>query len=112
MYTAQKEQMSAAIHGHTNDGGNALDSQINELHSEIDAIVPTFQDFNQHNSNRDEIFSNFSNNSVDTPENFKNNLLHHLAMTIVVKENKTRYQKEQFDRLILSNNHPSLKMRS
>jgi ubiquinone/menaquinone biosynthesis C-methylase UbiE len=39
-------------------------------------------------------------------------LLHHLAGSIVVKENRNRYQKEQFDRLVASVQYNALNSRN
>lgn len=42
-------------------------------------------------------------------ENFRVSLLKHLAGSIVIKEHRIRYQKEQFDRFIASSKMGSLK---
>jgi hypothetical protein len=42
-------------------------------------------------------------------DTFRSSLLQHLAGSIVVKEHRQRYQKEQFDRFITSTMTPSLK---
>ena len=42
-------------------------------------------------------------------DNFFVDLLQHLAGNIVVKEHRLRYQKEQFDRFVVSSRIPSLK---
>jgi hypothetical protein len=41
-------------------------------------------------------------------DNFRQDLLKHLAGNIVVKEHRIRYQKEQFDRFIASTRMPDL----
>ena len=50
--------------------------------------------------------SGVPNEAIDR---FRNDLLRHLAGNIVVKEHKIRYQKEQFDRLIASQQYQGLK---
>jgi hypothetical protein len=63
----------------------------------------TFEDYAKAQSERKAIFENFrADANADSLIEFKNKLLHHLSNTIVVKENRNRYQKEQFDRLLVS----------
>lgn len=67
----------------------------------------TFDGFAAAHGERTEIFSNFLKDNAsetDRLDNFKNGLLKHLSMNIVVKESRKRYQKEQFDRLLLASN--------
>lgn len=67
----------------------------------------TFAGFAQAHGERTELFSNFlADNATETDrlDNFKAGLLKHLSMNIVVKESRQRYQKEQFDRLLLASN--------
>ena len=42
-------------------------------------------------------------------DNFKAELLKHLAQSIFIKEHRIRYQKEQWDRFWMSSHDPSLK---
>lgn len=46
---------------------------------------------------------------VETKDKFREDLLKHLAGSIVIKEHKIRYQKEQFDRFVASMNFYELK---
>lgn len=46
---------------------------------------------------------------VEHADQYRVTLLKHLAGSIVVKEHRIRYQKEQFDRFIVSNKMPNLK---
>lgn len=46
----------------------------------------------------------------DRLENFRYELLQHLSMNIVVKESKQRYQKEQFDRMVVASTDYKLKI--
>ena len=47
--------------------------------------------------------------SGEALDKFRTDLLKHLAGSIVVKEHKIRYQKEQFDRFISSSNLPDFR---
>ena len=50
--------------------------------------------------------------NADQAEVFRANLLKHLAGSIVVKEHRIRYQKEQFDRFLASCQYATLKSNS
>lgn len=54
----------------------------------------------------------FDANAPDSMDEFRFGLLQHLAGSIVVKDHRIRYQKEQFDRLIYSNANFTLKRRN
>lgn len=45
-------------------------------------------------------------------DNFRQDLLKHLAGSIVVKDHRVRYQKEQFDRYLTSNHYGALRSQS
>ena len=67
----------------------------------------TFDGFANAHGERTELFTNFlaeNSSETDRLDNFKQGLLKHLSMNIVVKESRQRYQKEQFDRLLLASN--------
>ena len=51
----------------------------------------------------------YAADNVETGDAFRQNLLKHLAGSIVIKEHKLRYQKEQFDRFVTSLNFHTLK---
>lgn len=51
----------------------------------------------------------FASDSSDSMDEFRFGLLKHLAGSIVVKDHRIRYQKEQFDRFMTSQFMSSLK---
>ena len=53
-------------------------------------------------SERNQIFANFKADQNDSLDTFRRELCGHLSATLIVKESRTRYQKEQCDRLIAS----------
>ena len=58
------------------------------------------------------MFTNFVDEQAtvsDRLDNFKTGLLKHLSLSIVVKESRHRYQKEQFDRLMVAESAYTLK---
>ena len=57
----------------------------------------------------DYIHEDAAKSQVGLPDNFRLDLLKHLAGSIVVKEHRIRYQKEQFDRYIASTLNSELK---
>lgn len=72
----------------------------------------TFEHYAAANAERNDLFSNFmaeSTPQVDNIDDFKLGLLKHLSMSIFIKESRTRYQKEQFDRLMLAQSAHTLK---
>lgn len=91
------------------ESSKLLQGQLSEVVQGLDEAHSTFADYAKVNSERNEVFTNFSNDSADFSDKFKNGLLHHLSSQIVVKENRQRYQKEQFDRLLHASNLRALK---
>ena len=92
------------------DSSNLFGDQLDECTSTLGSARQTFEDYANAQSERKEVFNNFrADANVDSLDEFKNKLLHHLSSTIVVKENRNRYQKEQFDRLLVSAQARSLK---
>ena len=90
-----------------------LDSQLGDALNDINSSKKTFEDFNQASVQRNDVFQNYlSNTDSEYLDTFKNELLHHLALSIVVKESRQRYQKEQFDRLLISAQNRSLAKKS
>lgn len=73
-----------------------------ETEEALQTAHQTFSDFHHAQNERTTIFSNFSDVQADGANDFKNKLLLHLSGSIVVKENRNRYQKEQFDRLFVA----------
>lgn len=66
---------------------------LNETESTHSAnLIKDFQDFERAHNSRKEIYSDFKDNSAETGiQNFRTELLQHLAASIVVKENRNRY---------------------
>ena len=90
-----------------------LDSQLGEALNDINSSQKTFQDFKEASMQRSDVFQNYlSDSDAEYLDTFKNELLHHLALSIVVKESRQRYQKEQFDRLLISAQNRSLANKS
>jgi uncharacterized membrane protein len=105
-----KAYQAACSGENVDESADLLGQQIGEVQSSIEQAQRTFEDFHAANNQRNEIFSNFRADANDENlENFKNELLQHLSQTIVVKENRERYQKEQFDRLLISMQTSTLK---
>jgi hypothetical protein len=75
--------------------------------------VNTFAEYNQAATERAQTFENFvaagSNEVLDT---YKASLIEYLSNSIVVRESRDRYQKEQFDRMVLAQQYYLLKNRS
>lgn len=95
------------------DSAKLLGDQLSECTANLGGAKSTFEDYANAQGERKEVFSNFrADANVDTLDEFKNKLIHHLSSTIVVKENRNRYQKEQFDRLLVSAQARSLKNQS
>jgi len=78
-----------------------------------EALIKTFKDFERTYNDRKAIYSDFKDNSEETGiDSFRTELLQHLAGSIVVKENRNRYQKEQFDRFVSSLQYRALTSKS
>jgi hypothetical protein len=77
---------------------------LNEIKSTHGAsLVKDFQDYERAYNDRKAVYADFKNDSDETNiDNFRTELLQHLAGSIVVKESRNRYQKEQFDRFMAS----------
>lgn len=96
--------------GASSDSAKLLGDQLNECTSNLGSAQQTFEDYADAQGKRKEVFQNFrADVNVDVLDQFKNKLLHHLSSSIVVKENRNRYQKEQFDRLLVSAQARNLK---
>jgi hypothetical protein len=71
------------------ESAKLLGDQINECTSNLGSARQTFEDYAKAQSDRKEVFNNFrADANVDSLDEFKNKLLHHLSSTIVVKENR------------------------
>jgi len=105
-----KAYQAACRGSHVDESADLLGKQIGEVRGSIEQAQRTFENFHASNSQRNTIFSNFRKDANnENLEVFKNELLQHLSQTIVVKENRERYQKEQFDRLLISMQTSTLK---
>ena len=77
-------------------------------------MAKLMEDVSAHESNSEErknIYADYykTENTELELQNFKTDLLKHLAGSIVIKEHRTRYQKEQFDRFLASQRWMPLK---
>ena len=89
--------------------------QVKEQQAAVAQACATFENYSKMTGERTELFSNFladGDLKTDRLDKFKEALLRHLSMTIVVKESRQRYQKEQFDRLVFAQNAFNLKSQS
>lgn len=81
-----------------------LDGDLAMLHALLDEHTGKAAELN-------DIYGNFMDFSADNKpslfdnDNFRVELLRHLAGNIYVKDNRYRYQKEQFDRFVASQHH-------
>lgn len=76
-------------------------NSINDSEAQSSGLVQDFQAFERVHNERKQIYADFQDTSAETGvDRFRVELLHHLAGSIVVKESRKRYQKEQFDRLM------------
>lgn len=72
-------------------------------------LIENFSDYEKIFNERQRIYNNFTSDSTsESMTIFRTDLLQHLAGSIVVKEHRQRYQKEQFDRFISSLQHNAL----
>ena len=83
---------------------DAFVGTLNELsNGKAKNLIGEFAEFEQLHSERDRSYHSFTRDSTsESLTVFRQDLLQHLAGTIVVKEHRHRYQKEQFDRFIAS----------
>jgi len=98
---------------HESQDASLLSSQLAEVTQGIAEAQSSFEAFSASNSDRNAIFENFrADPTNEYLDQFKSELLQHLSSTIVVKESRTRYQKEQFDRLLIAAQLRGLKNKS
>jgi len=85
-----------------------LSEQLAEINSGLSGAQETFEGFRAANEERNAVFANFSGAQRDNLNQFRLNLVHHLSSSIVVKESRFRYQKEQFERMLMASSMPPL----
>lgn len=62
-----------------------------------------FSEYEKAYNERERVYHSYmSEQQSESLDTFRHELLQHLAGSIVVKENRQRYQKEQFDRYFFS----------
>ena len=88
----------------------SLKAQTSELDSQLATTLSTFEEYQKANSERNDLFSSMAQSTeADRLEEFRLRLIQHLSMSIVIKENRQRYQKEQFDRMMIASTDFDLK---
>lgn len=76
--------------------GEIVNTKIRKMHED-------FNEYEKVHSERERIYHHFMNEQQNEAlDTFREELLQHLAGSIVVKEHRIRYQKEQFDRFMYS----------
>lgn len=76
--------------------GEIVNTKIRKMHED-------FNEYEKVHNERSRIYHHFmSDQQSEALDTFREELLQHLAGSIVVKEHRTRYQKEQFDRFMFS----------
>lgn len=86
-------------------------NQIRE--GEMQALLGNINDLGQNLSTKADLYANYyalDGSPSEALDKFRFDLLKHLAGSIVVKEHKIRYQKEQFDRYMYTAQDPELKI--
>ncbi len=83
---------------------DAFVGSLNEFHSTHgNDLIKDFQDYERSYNDRQSVYADYARGNTDEAMvSFRTDLLQHLAGSIVVKEHRQRYQKEQFDRFISS----------
>ena len=78
--------------------------------SQVEHTKSTFAELSNVNTERNNLFSSLQTAAEgDRLDTFRLKLIQHLSMNIVIKENRQRYQKEQFDRMIMASQDFQLK---
>lgn len=79
---------------------NILGEMIN---TKIRSIHDDFNEFEKIHNERARIYHHYmTEQKTEALDTFKDEILQHLAGSIVVKEHRVRYQKEQFNRFLVS----------
>lgn len=82
--------------------------KVSQIRSnELNAILKDIESFQKLSARESTLFSEFDNDSQI--DQFRIEMLKHLAGSIVIKEHRVRYQKEQFDRFVITLKQPQLK---
>lgn len=111
-----KEKVAAfkkVIHEH-HDSAEAtmLLEHLKEANANAGEAKTSFESFKASHEERNRVYSNFkANGSQEVLTNFRQKLLIHLSQSIVVKENRNRYQQEQYDRLVKAQSSSDLSNR-
>jgi len=88
---------------HESADGTLLIAQVEEASSGIESATQNFEQFHAANEERNKVFAGFrADSTVENADAFKSELIQHLSQSIVVKENRHRYQKEQFNRMLVA----------
>lgn len=75
-------------------------------------VDDVFQAYGRAHQDRSRVYQGFTRGATtEILDQFRTDLLQHLAGTIVVKEHRERYQKEQFDRFVASLQYGQLNKR-
>ena len=75
----------------------------------MQALINSIADCNSSQQERSQLYAENDASTAGRDDQFREDLLKHLAGNIVIKEHKIRYQKEQFDRFVASLNFWDLK---
>ena len=79
----------------------AYSKQFDDIkRGDMGRLMSDINDYTQSQSEKNELYADYD--SSDSLDEFRHDLLKHLAGNIVVKEHRIRYQKEQFDRFLAS----------
>jgi hypothetical protein len=92
------------------DEYNAYCNALSELEKEqVKSILNLFSEYEKAYNDRQRFYHHFCRESdSEALLEFRNDLLHHLAGSIIVKEHRQRYQQEQFERFAMSMNARAL----
>ena len=110
----QKEFEDAANQlGHASEGDSEAAAE-DVYHTQVGDIAKgdmsrLLSDINACGASQSERAALYSESNKEASDEFRQDLLRHLAGSIVVKEHRIRYQKEQFDRFIASLSYWDLK---
>jgi len=73
-------------------------------------LFATFKEYEKTHEERERVYFHYMNDQTsEYLDTFRSDLLQHLAGSIVIKEHRQRYQKEQYDRFISSLSSRKLK---
>ena len=73
------------------------------VNRELRKIINDFTEYEKAYNERERVYHSYmKDQDSESLSQFRNELLQHLAGSIIVKEHRQRYQKEQFDRFLIS----------